>query len=48
MRIHAVGFPVVITADPSQQASGLRFANLMRKLTHRNGGTFVALNDFRP
>ncbi|MAT91334.1 MAG: hypothetical protein CME59_01905 [Halioglobus sp.] len=47
VRIHAVGFPVVVQADPSQQASGLRFANLMRELTHRNGGTFVGLNDYR-
>ena len=26
---------------------GIRFATLMRELTHRNGGTFVGLNDFR-
>jgi hypothetical protein len=28
--------------------AGIRFATLMRELTYRNGGTFVALNDFRP
>jgi hypothetical protein len=29
------------------QTTGIRFATLMRELTRRNGGTFVALNDFR-
>lgn len=41
VRIHAVGFPVVI-----RTAGGQRFANLMRELTHRNNGTFVALPHF--
>ncbi|MCE2423591.1 MAG: hypothetical protein J4F45_00555 [Pseudomonadales bacterium] len=38
VRIHAVGFPVVVGAP-----SGNRFAALMRELTYRNNGTFVAL-----
>ncbi|MYD97431.1 MAG: VWA domain-containing protein [Gammaproteobacteria bacterium] len=38
VRIHAVGFPVVVGS-----ASGNRFAALMRELTYRNNGTFVAL-----
>jgi hypothetical protein len=47
VRIHAVGFPVQFIRAPNQQATGIRFATLMRELTRRNGGTFVALNDFR-
>lgn len=47
VRIHAVGFPVVFSAPPHMHTTGIRFATLMRELTHRNGGTFVALNDFR-
>ncbi|MGB1917367.1 MAG: VWA domain-containing protein, partial [Luminiphilus sp.] len=33
---------------PELQATGVRFATLMRELTLRNGGSFVGLNDFRP
>ncbi len=47
VRIHAVGFPVQFIRAPNLQATGIRFATLMRELTYRNGGTFVALNDFR-
>ena len=38
VRIHGVGFPVRVG-----DASGNRFAALMRELTYRNNGTFVAL-----
>ena len=48
VRIHAVGFPVQFIRPPELQDTGIRFATLMRELTHRNGGTFVVLNDFRP
>jgi hypothetical protein len=48
VRIHAVGFPVQFIRAPHLQGTGIRFATLMRELTYRNGGTFVALNDFRP
>ena len=48
VRIHAVGFPVQFIRPPELQDTGIRFAPLMRELTHRNGGTFVGLNDFRP
>jgi len=48
VRIHAVGFPVQFSRPPHLQTTGIRFATLMRELTYRNGGTFVALNDFRP
>jgi len=47
VRIHAVGFPVQFSQGAQMQTTGIRFATLMRELTHRNGGTFVALNDFR-
>ncbi len=47
VRIHAVGFPVQFERPPHLQTTGIRFATLMRELTHRNGGTFVGLNDFR-
>tara|TARA_B100001093_G_C26694277_1_gene956192 strand:- start:2 stop:1000 length:999 start_codon:yes stop_codon:yes gene_type:complete len=48
VRIHAVGFPVQFIRPPELQATGVRFATLMRELTSRNGGSFVGLNDFRP
>jgi hypothetical protein len=47
VRIHAVGFPVQFIRAPHLQTTGIRFATLMRELTRRNGGTFVALSDFR-
>jgi hypothetical protein len=48
VRIHAVGFPVVIKNKVGQGTTGERFATLMRILCHRNGGTFVGLNSTRP
>jgi len=47
VRIHAVGFPVQFERKPDLRTTGIRFATLMRELTHRNGGTFVGLDDFR-
>jgi len=47
VRIHAVGFPTQFANPPSMQVTGIRFAALMRKLTHENGGSFVGLNSFR-
>ena len=41
VRIHAVGFPTQFAGG--QDRNGTRFANLMRALCERNGGTFVAL-----
>lgn len=41
MRVHAVGFPTQFARGTSPNA--LRFANLMRALCERNGGSFVAL-----
>ncbi len=42
VRIHAVGFPVYFDAGRTS-GSVLQYALLMRELTTRNGGTFVAL-----
>ncbi len=47
VRIHAIGFPVIFAQPVQFQASGFRFAHLMRILCERNGGTFVGLNDYR-
>ena len=44
VRIHAVGFPVQFLRGDGLDASGVRFAALMRILTTRNGGTFVGLD----
>jgi len=41
MRVHAVGFPTQFAGGNNINA--LRFANLMRVLCERNGGSFVAL-----
>ncbi len=45
VRIHAVGFPFFF--EPGRQLSDTtrRYAQLMRVLTTRNGGTFVALSN---
>lgn len=48
VRIHAVGFPVVMEKTRQRGNTGERFATLMRVLCHRNGGTFVGLNATRP
>jgi len=47
VRIHAVGFPVQFSRPSALQASGVRYANLMRILCEDNGGTFVGLQSFR-
>ena len=46
VRIHGVGFPVIFALEPRYHQSVYRYANLMRELTQRNGGTFVGLNSF--
>ncbi|WIO74762.1 VWA domain-containing protein [Porticoccaceae bacterium LTM1] len=44
VRIHCVGFPVHFEElPPNRQQSAYRFANLMREMSYRNGGTFVGL-----
>ena len=46
VRIHGIGFPVIFALEPRYHQSAYRYANLMRELTQRNGGTFVGLNSF--
>ena len=48
VRIHAVGFPVMLEAPEQYRVTGIRFAALMRVLCERNGGTFVGLNSTKP
>lgn len=44
IRIHGIGFP---TRTGQFKDAGAHFAAFMRRLTHRNGGTFVGLNAYR-
>ena len=48
VRIHAVGFPVMLKNQVGRGNTGERFATLMRILSQKNGGTFVGLNSTRP
>jgi hypothetical protein len=48
VRIHAVGFPVLLKNKVGRGNTGERFATLMRILCYKNGGTFVGLNSTRP
>lgn len=48
VRIHGVGFPVQFSRPQAMQGTGVRFAALMRLLSDKNGGTFVALDRFKP
>ncbi len=48
VRIHCIGFPVHFALlRESQQQSAYRFANLMREMSYRNGGTFIGLNSLK-
>jgi len=47
VRIHAVGFPVMLQDRFGPGNTGERFATLMRLLCQKNGGTFVGLNSTR-
>lgn len=47
VRIHAVGFPFFFEPGRQIADTSRRFAQLMRILCDRNGGTFVALSDPR-
>ena len=44
VRIHTIGFPVHFLVPGGRPQTATRFANLMRELSYRNGGTFVGLN----
>ncbi|CAB1080034.1 hypothetical protein JY97_08675 [Alkalispirochaeta odontotermitis] len=48
VRIHAVGYPVLLQDKVGRGNTGERFATLMRILCYKNGGTFVGLNSVRP
>jgi len=48
VRIHAVGFPVMLEDASKIGKTGERFATLMRTLCEKNDGTFVGLNRTRP
>jgi len=43
VRIHALGFPVLLTQGGSEE-NAARFAALMRRLAQENNGSFVGLN----
>jgi hypothetical protein len=43
--INAIGFPTTIQFTFSMGNTGVKFANLMRELTYRHGGAFIALQD---
>lgn len=47
VRIHGVGFPVLIGRQPGVNTSAMRYAALMRQLAEQNNGTFIGLNDVR-
>ncbi len=47
VRIHAIGFPVLIKESPSSPNIA-RFAQLMRRLAEDNGGSFVGLPSLSP
>ena len=46
VRIHGIGYPVVLSQPERYRTGGFRFSALMRELARKNGGTFVGLNDF--
>lgn len=48
VRIHAIGFPVVLENHRFAVNTGERFATLMRILCAKNGGAFVGLNSTTP
>lgn len=43
VRIHAIGFPVMLEPNPRGPATGEAFATLMRLVCAEHGGTFVGL-----
>ncbi len=43
VRIHAVGFPHLVSRRLNPGSSPTRFAHLMREMSYRNGGSFVGL-----
>ena len=47
VRIHAVGFPYLFNSAGNLPPTAIRFAQLMRVISERNGGTFVALTEYQ-
>lgn len=47
VRIHGVGFPVLLQRRPGRNSSVMRYASLMRELAEQNNGTFIGLNNVR-
>jgi hypothetical protein len=47
VRIHAVGFPYLFNTAGNLPPTAVRFAQLMRVLCERNGGSFVALTEYQ-
>jgi hypothetical protein len=47
VRIHGVGFPVLMQRRPGLNSSVMRYAALMRELADQNNGTFIGLNNVR-
>lgn len=43
VRIHAIGFPVMLEPNPRGPATGEAFATLMRLICAEHGGTFIGL-----
>lgn len=43
--INGIGFPNLLRSDFSLGQSGVKFANLMRELTQRHDGAFIAVTD---
>mgnify|MGYP003956273663 CR=1 FL=1 len=47
VRIHAIGFPNIFhQRPPTLWGTADKFINLMRELTERNGGTFIAIHEY--
>ena len=43
--INAIGFPTAIRMGFSMGNTGVKYANLMREITHQHGGAFIALRE---
>lgn len=43
--INAIGFPTIVNRGYGLSSTNVKFANLMREMTYRHGGAFIALQD---
>ncbi len=46
--INAIGFPTAVKMGFSMGNTGVKYANLMREVTHQHGGAFIALQEIDP